>query len=50
LTAGQPQEFPGYTVQAFRDGALAGLISVHAASGEVWPHTWHGQVISTRTE
>lgn len=35
-------EFYGYwTLHFDRDGQLAGMLSVNAATGDVWPHTWH---------
>jgi len=27
------------------DGKMAGMLSVNGFSGDVWPHTWHGQFI-----
>jgi len=37
------QAFPGYvTFDYGRDGRIEGMLSVHLASGQVWPHTWHG--------
>ncbi len=41
---GQP--FYGYfTFDYSVDGQTAGMLSVNSASGQVWPHTWHGQFI-----
>jgi len=33
-----------YTV----DGEVAGMLSVNATSGNVWPHTWHGTFIEAK--
>jgi hypothetical protein len=38
--------FPGYfTLETLRDGRIAGMISVNASSGAVWPHWWHGNFV-----
>ncbi len=38
--------FPGYyTLETLRGGKIAGMISVNATTGAVWPHWWHGQFI-----
>ncbi len=38
--------FPGYyTLETLRNGQTAGMISVNASSGAVWPHWWHGEFI-----
>jgi hypothetical protein len=38
--------YPGYyTLETLRDGRIAGMISVNATSGAVWPHWWHGDFI-----
>jgi hypothetical protein len=35
--------FPGYyTLETLRGGKIAGMISVNATTGAVWPHWWHG--------
>lgn len=40
-------EFYGYfTFDYTVDGRTAGMLSVNAASGRVWPHTWHGEFIA----
>ncbi len=31
-----------YTIHTLREGAIVGMLSVHASTGEVWVHTWHG--------
>ena len=47
LTAGEPEAFPGYyTLHALRDGRIAGMLSVNAATGAVWSHWWHGRFVS----
>ena len=38
--------FPGYyTLHVLRDGEVVGMVSVNASSGDVFPHTWHGDFI-----
>jgi hypothetical protein len=38
--------FPGYyTLHVLRDGEIAGMLSVNAFSGDVFPHTWHGEFV-----
>jgi hypothetical protein len=39
------QAFPGYATFAFGRDHLEGLLSVHAVTGEVWVHAWHGLAI-----
>jgi len=40
------QSFPGYyTFDYGTGGEPQGMLSVNAASGQVWPHTWHGAFI-----
>ena len=47
LTAGEPEAFPGYyTLHLLRDGRIAGMLSVNAATGAVWSHWWHGRFVS----
>ena len=47
LTAGEPEAFPGYyTLHVLRDGNVAGMLSVNAATGAVWSHWWHGRFLS----
>lgn len=37
-------EFYGYyTIHTLRDGETVGMLSVNGYTGQVWPHTWHGQ-------
>jgi hypothetical protein len=38
--------FPGYyTIHTLQDGKTVGMLSVHAETGWVWPHTWHGAFV-----
>jgi outer membrane murein-binding lipoprotein Lpp len=32
-----------YTLHTLRDGAIVGMLSVNATTGQVWYHSWHGQ-------
>jgi hypothetical protein len=49
LTAGQAEAFPGYyTLHTMRGDSIAGMLSVHAATGAVWYHSWHGRFIAMR--
>jgi hypothetical protein len=46
LRAGEAEAFPGYyTLHTLRDGHVVGMLSVHATTGDVWPHTWHGEFV-----
>ena len=46
LTVGEPEAFPGYyTLHTIRDGQVDGMLSVNAADGDVWYHSWHGKFI-----
>ena len=46
-TAGEPETFPGYyTLHVLRNGRIAGMLSVNAATGAVWSHWWHGRFVS----
>ncbi len=48
LTADKPDAFPGYyTLHTMRSGKINGMLSVNAATGAVWYHTWHGTYIAT---
>jgi hypothetical protein len=43
-----PDSFPGYyTLHVTKDGAVAGMLSVNAYTGQVWYHTWHGAFVTT---
>jgi hypothetical protein len=40
------EAFPGYyTLETTRGGTIAGMISVNATTGAVWPHWWHGRFV-----
>jgi hypothetical protein len=42
-----PDTFPGYyTLHITKDGAITGMLSVNAYTGQVWYHTWHGAFIA----
>ena len=34
-----------YTIHILRDGQIVGMLSVNSYTGQVWPHTWHGEFI-----
>jgi hypothetical protein len=34
-----------YTIHTLQDGAIAGMLSVHSRTGQVWYHTWHGNFV-----
>jgi hypothetical protein len=45
--AGDAEAFPGYyTMHTLRDDQVVGMLSVHAVSGAVWYHSWHGSLIA----
>lgn len=45
--AGDADRFPGYyTLHTLRGDEVVGMLSVNAATGAVWPHTWHGRFIA----
>ena len=47
LVAGEAEAFPGYyTLHVLRDGRVAGMLSVHAGTGAVWYHSWHGRFVA----
>jgi hypothetical protein len=47
-TAGDPEPYPGYyTLHTMLNGKINGMLSVNAASGQVWYHSWHGTYIAT---
>jgi hypothetical protein len=51
LTADRAEQFPGYyTLHTLRGATIAGMMSVNAATGAVWYHTWHGQFIAMSEE
>ncbi len=46
LTSDDPVQFPGYyTLHTVDDGEITGMLSVHATTGEVWYHSWHGDFV-----
>jgi hypothetical protein len=48
LTPGDPESYPGYyTFHILRTGKITGMLSVNAATGQIWNHTWHGTYIAT---
>ncbi|XUL92195.1 hypothetical protein ACQ86D_41060 [Streptomyces galilaeus] len=48
LTPGAPESYPGYyTFRILRNDKITGMLSVNAATGQVWNHTWHGSCIPT---
>jgi hypothetical protein len=51
LTAGDAMAFPGYyTLHTRRGGTIVGMMSVNAAGGAVWYHTWHGSFVAMTGE
>ena len=34
-----------YTIHTLEDGEIAGMLSVHGSTGQVWYHTWHGAFV-----
>ena len=46
-TTEEPVAFPGYyTLHTEKDGRITGMLSVHATTGRVWYHNWHGEFIA----
>lgn len=46
-SAGEADAFPGYyTVHTMDDDQITGMLSVHAVSGAVWYHGWHGEFVA----
>ena len=46
-TVGEAEPFPGYyTLHTLRNGKVTGMLSVHATTGAVWYHWWHGRFVS----
>lgn len=39
-----------YTLHTLQDRRIAGMLSVHGATGQVWYHTWHGQFLGMLEE
>jgi hypothetical protein len=51
LTAGEPEQFPGYyTLETLRGEKIDGMMSVNATTGAVWYHTWHGSFVAASEE
>ena len=47
LTVDGAEPFPGYyTLHTLRNGEVTGMLSVHATTGAVWYHWWHGRFVS----
>jgi hypothetical protein len=45
--ADDPEAFPGYyTLHTLRGDRIVGMLSVHATTGAVWYHTWHGHFLA----
>ncbi|MHB1317353.1 MAG: hypothetical protein ACYCYF_01905, partial [Anaerolineae bacterium] len=43
---GEADPFYGYyTLHFTRDGRVAGMLSVHGETGDVWYHSWHGELL-----
>lgn len=41
-----PDPFYGYyTLHIEQDGKVVGMLSVNGTTGQVWPHTWHGELL-----
>lgn len=46
LHAAEPDRFPGYyTLHTLRGDRIVGMLSVRAADGVVWYHSWHGRFL-----
>ncbi|WP_051518942.1 hypothetical protein [Intrasporangium chromatireducens] len=46
-TVGTIEAYPGYyTVDTQVNGKVSGMLSVNAATGAVWYHTWHGAFVA----
>jgi len=46
VTEGHADPFYGYyTIHTLRDGEIAGMLSVHGRTGQIWYHTWHGDFV-----
>lgn len=45
--ADEAEAFPGYyTLHTLRGDQVVGMLSVHAVTGKVWHHDWHGRFIA----
>ncbi|MHB8990295.1 MAG: hypothetical protein ACYC66_01435 [Chloroflexota bacterium] len=46
-TTESPDAFYGYyTLHTERDGKVTGMLSVNAATGQLWYHNWHGEFVA----
>jgi len=46
IIAGEGMAFYGYyTFDYSQDGEPAGMLSVNGFTGQIWPHTWHGDFL-----
>jgi hypothetical protein len=46
-TGSEAEAFPGYyTLHTLRDGKITGMLSVNAATGQVWYRSWHGNFVA----
>ena len=46
-SVGSTDSFPGhYTMDTVSGGNTVGMLSVNAATGAAWYHTWHGTFIA----
>ncbi len=51
LDVGEAEAFPGYyTLHTLHDGRIDGMLSVNAATGDVWYHGWHGDFVEMSDE
>lgn len=50
--AAEPDTFPGYYTLHTLDGSgrITGMLSVNAATGQVWYHTWHGTFLELQEQ
>lgn len=48
-TALEETTFPGYYTFDYGRGEIEGMLSVNAATGEIWVHTWHGPALTDQT-
>ena len=50
VAADDPIQFPGYYTLDYKiNGKVAGMLSVNGYTGQVFPHTWHGNFIEETT-
>lgn len=49
VVSDEGHQFPGYyTLHVEKDGEDYGMLSVHSATGEVWYHNWHGNLVEVK--